>query len=99
VNKLKVLDVSQVGGLTGQSYYEGAYDLGDDEALVIEARVPAKGVYRSLILGNDIQETTDWYNNHSSLNDSQAKPDRDGVLRVVVSATDPGVPNWLDTAG
>jgi hypothetical protein len=47
----------------------------------------------------ELFETTDWYNNHSSLNDSQAKPDKDGVLRIVVSAKDPGVPNWLDIAG
>jgi hypothetical protein len=25
--------------------------------------------------------------------------DADGVVRYVVSAKDPGVPNWLDTAG
>jgi hypothetical protein len=99
VNKLKVLDVSQMGGLEGQFYYEGAYDLRDDEALIVEAKVPAKCVYRSLILTNELYETTDWYNNYSSLNDSQAKPDKDGVLRIVVSATDPGVPNWVDTAG
>lgn len=99
VNKLKVFDVSQMGGLAGQFYYEGAYDLRDDKALIVEATVPAKCLYRSIILTNDIYETTDWYNNHSSLNDSQAKPDKDNVLRIVVSARDPGVPNWLDTAG
>jgi len=99
VNKLKVLDVSQMGGLEGQFYYEGAYELRDDEALIVEAKVPAKCIYRSLVLTNELYETTDWYNNHSSLNDSQAKPDRDGVLRIVVSANDPGVPNWVDTAG
>jgi hypothetical protein len=99
VNKLKVLDVSQMGGLTGQFYYEGAYDLSEDEALIVEAKVPAKCVYRSLLLTNEIYETTDWYNNLSSLNDSQAKPDKDGVLRIVVSAKDPGVPNWMDTSG
>jgi hypothetical protein len=99
VNKLKVFDVSQMGGLEGQFYYEGAYDLRDDEALIVESKVPAKCLYRSLILTNELYETTDWYNNHSSLNDSQAKPDKDGVLRIVVSAKDPGVPNWLDTAG
>jgi hypothetical protein len=99
VNKLEVFDVSQMGGLTGQFYYEGAYELRDDEALIVEAKAPAKCLYRSLILTNEIYETTDWYNNLSSLNDAQAKPDRDGVLRIVVSAKDPGVPNWLDTAG
>lgn len=99
VNKLKVFDTSQLGALEQQFYYEGAYDLRDDEALIVEAKVPAHCVYRSLILTNPIYETTDWYNNQSSLNGSQAKPDHDGVLRIVVSAKDPGVPNWLDTAG
>jgi hypothetical protein len=99
VNKLKVFDVSQLGGLTGQFYYEGPYELADDEALIVEAKVPAGCLYRSMILTNEIYETTDWIDNESSLNDSQAKPEADGVLRVVVSAKDPGVPNWLDTAG
>lgn len=99
INTLKVFDVSQMGGLAGQFYYEGAYDLKDDEALIIESPVPKRCLYRSLILTNGIYETTDWINNHSSLNDSQAKPDADGILRIVVSAKDPGVPNWLDTAG
>jgi hypothetical protein len=99
VNSLKILDTSQLGGLSGQFYYEGAYELSDDEALIVEAKAPAKCAYRSMILTNELYETTDWYNNQSSLNDSQAKADADGVLRIVVSAHDPGVPNWLDTAG
>jgi hypothetical protein len=99
VNKLKVFDVHEMGGLIGQFYYEGPYELADDEALIIEATVPKACHYRSLILTNGIYETTDWINNHSSLNDAQAAPDADGMLRIVVSTRDPGVPNWLDTAG
>ncbi|HEX7854548.1 MAG TPA: hypothetical protein VF503_12725 [Sphingobium sp.] len=99
VNKLKAVDFSKMGGLTGQFYFEGAYALKDDEALIIETPVPDKCTYHSLILTNDIYETTDWYNNQSSLNGAQAPADKDGVLRVVVSPRDPGVPNWLDTAG
>lgn len=99
VNKLQAADLSTLGGLTGQFYYEGAYDLKDDEALILEAKLPETCVYRSLILTNDIYETTDWYNNHSSLNGAQAPADSDGILRIVISARDPGVPNWLDTAG
>jgi hypothetical protein len=99
INKLKVFDVSHMGGLVGQFYYEGAYDLKPDEALIVEAKVPEKCTYSSIILTNDIYETTDWYNNESSLNGSQVRVDTDGVLRIVVSANDPGVPNWLDTAG
>ncbi len=99
INKLKAVDFSQMGGLKGQFYYEGAYDLADDEALLIETTVPERYAYRSVILTNDIYETTDWYNNHSSLNGAQAPVDADGILRIIVSARDPGVPNWLDTAG
>ena len=99
VNKLKVFDIASAGGLEGQFYYEGAFDLGDDEALIVEAVAPKRCGYRSLILTNELYETIDWTNNHSSLNAAQAPVDRDGVLRIVVSARDPGVPNWLDTAG
>jgi hypothetical protein len=98
VNRLKVFDVG-FGALAGQFYYEGAFDLADDEALIIESPVPERCQYRSLILTNDVFETIDWYNNHSSLNDAQALPDSDGKLRIVVSARDPGIRNWLDTAG
>ncbi len=98
VNRLKVFDVP-LGALAGQFYYEGVYALADDEALIIESPVPAKCDYRSLILTNEIYETTDWVNNHSALNDTQAKPDADGKLRIVVSARDPGIANWMDTAG
>ncbi len=70
-----------------------------DEALIVEAKVPQKCQYSSMILTNDLYETTDWYNNHSSLNDSQYHVDKDGLLRAIVSAKDPGVANWLDTAG
>src|SRR3546814_5905585 len=86
-------------GLVGQFYYEGAYQLAPDEALLVEAKVPETCGYWSLILTDDVYETTDWVNNHSSLNDAQARVDKDGLFRAVISAQDPGVPNWLDTAG
>jgi hypothetical protein len=99
INKLRVFDVSNGSALVGQFYYEGAYELKPDDALIIESKMPAKCGYSSLILTNDIYETTDWYNNPSSLNGSQVHVDMDGILRIVVSAKDPGVPNWMDTAG
>jgi hypothetical protein len=99
INRLKVFDVSQMTGLSRQHYYEGAYELADDEALIVEAQVPEKVKYWSLILTNDLYETTDWANNQASLNDSQAHVDADGWFRAVVAARDPGVVNWLDTSG
>jgi len=50
-------------------------------------------------LGNPWLETIHYGRHQSSLNGHQAVIDADGVLRVVISATDPGVANWLDTAG
>lgn len=91
--------VGGFGGLFGQFYYETVYDLNDDEALVIETDYPDQVAYASLLLTNEVFETTDWYNNHSSLNGAQWHRNGDGKLRVVVSAKDPGVHNWLDTAG
>ena len=41
----------------------------------------------------------DWMNRQTSLNSWSAKLDKDGKFRAVISANDPGVPNWLDTAG
>jgi len=99
INKLKTVDFSQMTGMAKQSYYEGAYELADDEALLFEVAIPKQCGYWSLILTNEIYETTDWYNNQSSLNGAQALLDAQGIFRAVISARDPGVPNWLDTAG
>jgi hypothetical protein len=98
VNKFKGFH-PPFSALQGQFYYDGVFDLEGDEALIIETPIPATCAYRSLILTNELYETIDWYNNHSSLNGAQAAADPDGKLRIVVSARDPGARNWLDTAG
>jgi len=41
----------------------------------------------------------DYLHHTASLNLSQAKPDPDGTLPLVVAPKDPGVANWLDTTG
>ncbi|MXO89916.1 hypothetical protein [Pontixanthobacter aquaemixtae] len=99
VHRFKPFDITSAGGLQGQFYYETVYQLEDDEALVIETEIPLECPYRSLILTNHLYQTTNWYNNHSSLNGDQSPPDSDGKWRVVVSNVDPGVRNWLDPAG
>jgi hypothetical protein len=81
-----------------QSFGIGYFDLAEDEALVVEVK-PPKAKYWSLHLGNYWMESLDFANHQSSLNGHQAVLDTDGVFRAVVSKHDPGVPNWLDTAG
>lgn len=43
--------------------------------------------------------TLDYKNRQTSINHTQAHISKDGKLRVVLSARDPGVQNWLDVAG
>jgi hypothetical protein len=43
--------------------------------------------------------TIDQINRPTSINGYQARLDQDGRFRAVISVTDPGVPNWLDTGG
>jgi len=99
VNRSEAYDLTQSGGLSGQSYYEGAFELEDEEALLLEVKAPEDCTYWSVILGDDLHRTLDWANNHSSLNNFQGKTDSDGTLRFVIAGKDPGVANWLDTAG
>jgi hypothetical protein len=72
--------------------------LNDDECLVIEV-APPEALYWSVSLGNFWWETIDYARRQSSLNGHQAVVDDDGVFRAVVAHRDPGVANWLDTAG
>ncbi len=76
----------------------GSFQLAPDEALVVEVE-PPRGLYWSYSLGNPWWETIDYGRHQSSLNGHQAVVDDDGVLRVVIAHDDPGVANWLDTAG
>jgi hypothetical protein len=41
----------------------------------------------------------DFAERQTSLNAHQARLDPDGAFRGVIAHRDPGVPNWLDTAG
>jgi hypothetical protein len=76
----------------------GSWTLGDDEALLIEV-TPPPAVYWSVSLGNYWWASIDYANRQSSLNGHQARLDPDGVFRAVAAHVDPGLANWLDTAG
>lgn len=87
------------GGQCTNVYSGGMFDLGSDDALLIEVDVPVKPSYTGFHLGNLWGESLDYANHVTSLNGFQAQPDSDGMTRYVVAHTDPGVPNWLDTTG
>ncbi|WP_006244797.1 DUF1214 domain-containing protein [Mycolicibacterium tusciae] len=92
------IDRSDMGAAAENRPVIGRYELEPDEALILEVE-PPQGVYWSYSLGNQWWETIHYGRHQSSLNAHQAAIDSDGVLRVVISSRDPGVANWLDTAG
>jgi hypothetical protein len=99
VNAMKTVDYGASGAMPLQHYHEGVFQLADGDALLVEARLPEGVEYFSWSLTDRMLVTLDWTHAQTSLNRSQAAVDADGVLRVVVSATDPGVANWMDTTG
>jgi hypothetical protein len=92
------MDMSDMGAAAENRPVIGRFDLSPDEALILEVE-PPEGVYWSISLGNPWLETIHYGRHQSSLNGHQAVIDSDGIFRAVLSATDPGVANWLDTAG
>jgi len=99
VNRMKTVDYGASGAMPFQHYHEGVFQLADGEALIVEARLPPGADYFSWSLTDRMLVTLDWTHAQTSLNRSQAAVDRDGVLRVVVSDSDPGIANWIDTTG
>jgi len=79
-------------------YAMGRYDLADDEALVLEGRAPACAFW-NLCLWNPFLQTYDYRHHRVTINGGQIALEPDGSWRVVISARDPGHPNWLTTAG
>jgi hypothetical protein len=90
--------LTQMGAAAENVSTWGSWSLVDDECLLIEV-TPPEALYWSVSLGNFWWETIDYAKRQSSLNGHQAVLDDDGVFRAVVSHRDPGVANWLDTAG
>ncbi len=76
-------------------YHNMVYNLADDEALIIEVDRPSSQ-YWSFCLADRYLQLSDFTYHQSSLNGHQAKIDRDGKFRGVLTSRDPGVPNWID---
>lgn len=70
-----------------------------DEALIIEF-TPSPAGWWNCEMNNAWLETMDYrYHHCGGINVKQRVLEEDGSVRIVISHRDPGVPNWLDTAG
>lgn len=81
----------------GIHYLRGGWELGPDEALVLDGEaVPCR--YWNALLYSRFLNSLDHRHRPVSLTGSRI-PLRDGRYRLVLAARDPGVPGWLDTEG
>lgn len=94
-----VLDPApSVGGLPGQVSAYGRFELPPGHAL--ELTVEHCGApYLGLQLGDALFVSTDYWDHSSSRNLTQSVVGDDGFVRYVIAPDDPGVANWIDTAG
>lgn len=102
VNKL-CLRPQAVGRTTGANtladYVGGAFSLADDEALVIDLASVPSARYWSFQLADIWSRALPFHERQTALGMEDLAPDADGHVRLVVSGTDPGISNWLDTCG
>jgi len=85
-------------GTPDNVYALGAFRLEPDEALVISGTIPPC-TYWGVQTWTRYMQSLDYRYHRVSLNQAQATLGADGSFRVVLAHRDPGVPNWISTAG
>ncbi|WP_380872322.1 hypothetical protein ACFB49_32680 [Sphingomonas sp. DBB INV C78] len=92
------LETNEVDATPGGEPVIAYWQLQPDEILVIRVKPPAAR-YWSVELGNAWWESMDYRDRFSSTNRHYAELDPDGMMTILISHDDPGVPNWLDASG
>lgn len=88
----------RVGAMRNQVYVMGRFDLHPDEAFVVDVS-DGGAEYFTVPLSNIWGTTLDIVDRTGSLNKAQSVANEDGTYTYVISATDPGVQNWIDSDG
>ncbi|RJG09110.1 DUF1214 domain-containing protein [Pseudomonas cavernicola] len=88
-----------VGGDPNIFYYHSYWSLADDEALLIEVESVPECDFWNLQINNYWMESLDYRYHRICLNKHSARYNDQGGVTLVLSARDPGLPNWLETAG
>lgn len=100
-NRLPMFDPevsNAAGGDPNIAYYHSHWALADGEALLIEV-TPPPCEYWNFQLNNYWMESLDYRYHDIHTNKHLAHYEGDGSIRLVVAHEDPGLPNWIDTAG
>jgi hypothetical protein len=86
------------GGDNEIIYYHSHWKLGAEEALIIEVKPPECDSW-NFQLNNYWMESLDYRYHNICINKASAKYNKDGSVMVIVAHQNPGLPNWLETAG
>jgi hypothetical protein len=100
-NQLPMFDPkisNAAGGDANIIYYHSHWKLGKDEALLIEVMPPACDTW-NFQLNNYWMESLDYRYFTICINSHSAKYNADGSVTVVVAHENPGLANWIETAG
>ena len=76
------------------AYAMGAFELADDEALVIRGRSP-ECVFWNMCLWNRLLHTYNYDYERVTINGAEVQYESDGSWIIVVSAQRPSHPNWV----
>ena len=90
---------AEPGGADNIAYGRCLWNLAEDEALIVTTEVPTAQYWGFTIHTLTWFESGDFARRQTSLSGDQIHLDEDGLARLVLSARDIGVPNWLDTEG
>ncbi len=86
------------GGDPNICYYHSYWELGPEEALVIEVMPPECKSW-NFQLDNHWMESLDYRFHRISFNKHTARYEEDGSVRLIVAHEDPGNLNWVETTG
>lgn len=90
---------STSGGVPGGNAVTARFAIEPDEALLVEVVPPTPCAYWDAQVGNGWYESFDYRHRFSGLTCEGAHLHDDGGITLVLASRDPGVVNWLETAG
>jgi hypothetical protein len=88
----------KVGAMRNQVYVMGRFELAPDEAFVVDVS-DGGAEYFTVPLSNIWGTTLGIVDSTGSLNKAQSVANGDGSYTYVISPSDPGVVNWIDSDG
>jgi Protein of unknown function (DUF1214) len=90
---------STSGGVPGGNAVTARWALEPEQALVVRVTPPDPCAYWDVQVGNGWYESFDYRHRFCGITCEGARLDGDGSVTLVVCERDPGVANWLETAG